>query len=140
MYKPHKCPLRRSFEDGVWLQYCVSPHRLQYHVKIHKLQVQLQYNNIVILVIYSVIISIYFLQFSVFEIKAESNYSSFCKFIICLYFNLMCSQLDNQLPGAVFPTVLAPIPPPKSVAADSGKCRIRDWGGAKKNIVRGHVL
>jgi len=28
-------------------------------------------------------------------------------------------QLDNQLAGAVFPTVLAPIPPPKSVAADS---------------------
>jgi hypothetical protein len=30
-------------------------------------------------------------------------------------------QLDNQLPGAIFPTVIAPIPPPKSVAAESGK-------------------
>ncbi len=29
-------------------------------------------------------------------------------------------QLDNQLPGAVFTTVLAPVPPPKSVAAESG--------------------
>ena len=34
----------------------------------------------------------------------------------CFYF-----QLDNQIPGAVFPTVIAPIPPPKSVAAESGK-------------------
>ncbi|XP_074661340.1 intermembrane lipid transfer protein VPS13A-like [Tubulanus polymorphus] len=28
-------------------------------------------------------------------------------------------QLDSQVPGCVFPTVLAPIPPPKSVAAES---------------------
>ncbi|GFS04862.1 vacuolar protein sorting-associated protein 13A-like, partial [Elysia marginata] len=28
-------------------------------------------------------------------------------------------QFDNQLRQAVFPTILAPIPPPKSVAADS---------------------
>jgi len=36
-------------------------------------------------------------------------------------FNVSFFQLDNQLSGAVFRTVLAPIPPPKSVAADSGK-------------------
>lgn len=29
-------------------------------------------------------------------------------------------QLDNQSTSAVFTTVLAPTPPPKSVAADSG--------------------
>ena len=29
-------------------------------------------------------------------------------------------QLDNQLPEAIFPTVIAPVPPPKSVAAESG--------------------
>ena len=30
-------------------------------------------------------------------------------------------QLDNQLPGAVFPIVISPILPPKSVAVDSGR-------------------
>jgi len=30
-------------------------------------------------------------------------------------------QLDNQLAGAVFSTVLAPVPPPKTVAAESGQ-------------------
>ncbi|XP_038046817.1 vacuolar protein sorting-associated protein 13C-like isoform X3 [Patiria miniata] len=28
-------------------------------------------------------------------------------------------QIDNQMPAAIFPTVLAPIPPPKSVSAES---------------------
>ncbi|ELU14385.1 hypothetical protein CAPTEDRAFT_224867 [Capitella teleta] len=65
MVKPHKCPIRRNFENGIWIQYRVSPHQTQLHVKVHRL------------------------------------------------------QLDNQLPGAVFPTVLAPLPPPKSVAAES---------------------
>ncbi|KAK2175851.1 hypothetical protein NP493_702g01003 [Ridgeia piscesae] len=65
MYKPNKCSIRRSFEDGIWLQYRVSPHQLQLHTKIHRL------------------------------------------------------QIDDQLPGAMFPVVFAPIPPPKSVAADS---------------------
>jgi len=32
----------------------------------------------------------------------------------------MLMQLDNQLPGAVFPIVISPVLPPKSVAADSG--------------------
>jgi len=35
---------------------------------------------------------------------------------------LLLSQLDNQLAGAVFSTVLAPVPPPKTVAAESGQC------------------
>jgi len=30
-------------------------------------------------------------------------------------------KLDNQLAGAVFSTVLAPVPPPKTVAAESGQ-------------------
>jgi vacuolar protein sorting-associated protein 13A/C len=29
-------------------------------------------------------------------------------------------QIDNQMYDCVFPVVLAPVPPPKSVAADSG--------------------
>ncbi|XP_064596162.1 intermembrane lipid transfer protein VPS13C-like isoform X2 [Liolophura sinensis] len=65
MYKPHKRGIRRSFVEGVWVQYKTSPHQLQLHAKINRL------------------------------------------------------QFDNQLAGAVFPTVLSPLPPPKSVAADS---------------------
>lgn len=65
MFKPNKRMIRRSFQDGIWLQYKTSPHQVQLHAKINRL------------------------------------------------------QLDNQLTGAVFQTVLSPIPPPKSVAAES---------------------
>jgi hypothetical protein len=30
-------------------------------------------------------------------------------------------QIDDQMYDCVFPVVLAPVPPPKSVAADSGR-------------------
>uniref|UniRef100_UPI003AADC262 intermembrane lipid transfer protein VPS13C-like n=1 Tax=Centroberyx gerrardi TaxID=166262 RepID=UPI003AADC262 len=30
-------------------------------------------------------------------------------------------QVDNQLPGAIFPIVFHPVPPPKSIALDSGR-------------------
>lgn len=33
-------------------------------------------------------------------------------------------QIDNQIYDCIFPVVLAPIPPPKSVASDSGKLKI----------------
>ena len=38
-------------------------------------------------------------------------------------------QLDNQLPDSVFPVVLAPVPPPKSIAADSGQSWVLGGGG-----------
>lgn len=31
-------------------------------------------------------------------------------------------QFDNQMAHAIFPTVLSPVAPPKTVAADSGEC------------------
>ncbi|KAL4216396.1 Vacuolar protein [Mactra antiquata] len=65
MYKPNKRMIRRSFQDGVWIQYKTSPHQVQFHAKINRV------------------------------------------------------QLDNQVSGSVFPTVLSPMPPPKSVAAES---------------------
>lgn len=34
-------------------------------------------------------------------------------------------QIDNQMYDCLFPVVLAPVPPPKSVALNSGKCRCR---------------
>ncbi|XP_059141648.1 intermembrane lipid transfer protein VPS13A-like [Physella acuta] len=65
LIKPKACGLRRSFENGIWVQVRTSPHSMQFHAKINRL------------------------------------------------------QFDNQLRHAVFPTVLSPLPPPKSVAADS---------------------
>ncbi|XP_064645587.1 intermembrane lipid transfer protein VPS13C-like isoform X5 [Lineus longissimus] len=65
MYKPSKRPIRRSFENGIFLQYRTSPHQVQIHAKVHRL------------------------------------------------------QLDSQLPSCVFQTILSPISPPKSVAAES---------------------
>ena len=39
-------------------------------------------------------------------------------------------QLDNQLRDSVFPVVLAPVPPPKSIAADSGQSGWKTcWAG-----------
>ena len=37
--------------------------------------------------------------------------------ILQISFN--CFQIDNQLNNCLFPVVLAPVPPPKSVVADS---------------------
>ncbi|XP_021375808.1 vacuolar protein sorting-associated protein 13A-like isoform X2 [Mizuhopecten yessoensis] len=65
MFRPNNRGIRRSFQEGIWLQYKTSPHQIQLHAKINRL------------------------------------------------------QLDNQMTGAVFPTVLSPVPLPKSVAADS---------------------
>ena len=39
MYKPNKRQIRRSFQDGIWLQYKTSPHQIQLHAKIQRLQV-----------------------------------------------------------------------------------------------------
>ncbi|XP_060560724.1 intermembrane lipid transfer protein Vps13-like isoform X2 [Ruditapes philippinarum] len=65
MFKPNKRMIRRSFQDGIWVQYKTSPHQVQFHAKINRV------------------------------------------------------QLDNQVAGSVFPTVISPMPPPKSVAAES---------------------
>ncbi|CAL1529957.1 unnamed protein product [Lymnaea stagnalis] len=65
LVRPRQAELRRSFEDGIWVQVRTSPHSMQFHAKINRL------------------------------------------------------QFDNQLRHAVFPTVLSPLPPPKSVAAES---------------------
>uniref|UniRef100_A0A3B4ZDV3 Vacuolar protein sorting-associated protein 13 VPS13 adaptor binding domain-containing protein n=1 Tax=Stegastes partitus TaxID=144197 RepID=A0A3B4ZDV3_9TELE len=37
----------------------------------------------------------------------------------CLRAQLFCVQVDNQLPGAIFPIIFHPVPPPKSIALDS---------------------
>lgn len=34
-------------------------------------------------------------------------------------------QIDNQMYDCIFPVILAPIPPPKSVAVDSGKYQLK---------------
>ena len=41
MTKPRMAKVRRSFEDGVWLQYRQSPHSTQLHAKINKVQVRM---------------------------------------------------------------------------------------------------
>ena len=44
-----------------------------------------------------------------------------CSTEACVVVVVYDVQLDNQLPGAVFPIVFAPVPPPKSVAAETGQ-------------------
>ncbi|KAH3866034.1 hypothetical protein DPMN_029085 [Dreissena polymorpha] len=36
MFKPNKRHIRRSFENGLWLQYKTSPHQVQFHAKINR--------------------------------------------------------------------------------------------------------
>jgi hypothetical protein len=50
MFKPHKCAIRRSFENGVWVQYRVSPHQMQIHVKVHRIQVCGQHGTLTTIV------------------------------------------------------------------------------------------
>lgn len=65
MFKPHHRQLRRTYNQGLWLQLKSSPHQRMYHAKINRL------------------------------------------------------QIDNQMFDCVFPVVLAPVPPPKSVNVES---------------------
>ena len=41
MYKPNKRMIRRSFQEGLWIQYKTSPHQVQLHAKINQLQVKI---------------------------------------------------------------------------------------------------
>lgn len=66
MFKPHNRQLRRTYNQGLWLQLKSSPHQRMYHAKINRL------------------------------------------------------QIDNQMYDCVFPVVLAPVPPPRSVSVESG--------------------
>lgn len=65
MYRPHNRQLRRTYNQGLWLQLKSSPHQRMYHAKINRL------------------------------------------------------QIDNQMFDCVFPVVLAPVPPPRSVNVES---------------------
>ena len=40
MYKPHKNPIRRQYQDGIWLQYRNSSQQTGFHVKINRIQVK----------------------------------------------------------------------------------------------------
>lgn len=41
LLKPQKVVIRRSFHNGIWLQYRTSAHQAQLHVMLHHLQVLL---------------------------------------------------------------------------------------------------
>ncbi|WAR29642.1 VP13A-like protein [Mya arenaria] len=44
MFKPNKRQIRRSFQDGIWIQYKTSPHQVQFHAKINRVQVHLSFS------------------------------------------------------------------------------------------------
>ncbi|BFZ13594.1 hypothetical protein BsWGS_16633 [Bradybaena similaris] len=59
--KPYMASIRRSYEDGIWMQIRKSPYSIQFHAKINRL------------------------------------------------------QIDNQMKDSIFPTILSPVPLPRSV-------------------------
>ncbi|XP_023807842.1 vacuolar protein sorting-associated protein 13C isoform X3 [Oryzias latipes] len=65
MRKPYSCPIRRTFQPGIYMELKQSLHQRSLRAQLHWLQV------------------------------------------------------DNQLPGAMFPIVFHPVPPPKSLVQDS---------------------
>uniref|UniRef100_A0A3B3DS88 Vacuolar protein sorting 13 homolog C n=1 Tax=Oryzias melastigma TaxID=30732 RepID=A0A3B3DS88_ORYME len=67
MRKPYSCPIRRTFQPGIYMELKQSLHQRSLRAQLYWLQV------------------------------------------------------DNQLPGAIFPIVFHPVPPPKSLVQDSPK-------------------
>lgn len=93
--QPCDAPLRRHFLPGVKVEYSVSPRQRAYRVQIHRIQVRRPPHN-----------RISWVCSSSFTIPH------------CLYTHP--PQIQNQLPGAIFPYVFYPVKLPKSITMDSG--------------------
>lgn len=100
MMQPWDGPLRRHFLPGVKVEYSVSPRQKAYRVQIHRIQVK---RHAVLQVIQSCLLE-YILSSST----------------LVLLINSFILQIQNQLPGAIFPYVFYPVKLPRSITMDSG--------------------
>lgn len=97
MRQPFSCAIRRNFLPGICIELKQSPHQRSLRAQLYWLQVTPTHY---LLVEYHT--SVFFGSRSV---------------IMC---TIYLFQVDNQLPGAIFPTVFHPVPLPKSIVQDSG--------------------
>jgi len=96
MRQPFSCHIRRNFLPGIHVELKQSPHQRSLRAQLYWLQVTPTHNVLV-------------------EYQASVSFGSGS-----VMFTIYLFQVDNQLPGAIFPTVFHPVPLPKSIVQDSG--------------------
>lgn len=97
MRQPFSCPIRRNFLPGICIEFKQSPHQRSLRAQLYWLQVKPSHNLLV-------------------EYHTSVVFGSRSVIMCTIYL----FQVDNQLPGAIFPTVFHPVPLPKSIVQDSG--------------------
>lgn len=93
MRHPHSCPVRRNFLSGIQVEFKQSAHQRSLRAQVNWLQV---------------------------STRSERAGTRTFPDSPCVTVAGVCVQVDNQLPGAIFPIVFHPVPLPKSIALDSG--------------------
>lgn len=93
MRQPFSCQVRRNFLSGIQVEFKQSVHQRSLRAQLHWLQVNTHTPRCI---------------HTCTEIHTLVWLASFCV------------QVDNQLPGAIFPIVFNPVLPPKSIALDTG--------------------
>lgn len=95
MRQPFKSPVRRNFLSGIQMEFKQSLHQRSLRAQLFWLQVNMHLST-----------------YTPGHIHLDTY--------TCASSVVLALQVDNQLPGAIFPIVFHPVPPPKSIALDSG--------------------
>lgn len=96
MRQPHSCQVRRNFLSGINVEFKQSPHQKSLRAQLHWFQVNT-------------------------NTRRCSQSRSAASFYTSTFTGLLYLQVDNQIPGGIFPIIFHPVPPPKSIALDSGE-------------------
>lgn len=102
MRQPFSYTIRRNFLPGIHVELKQSPHQRSLRAQLYWLQVTLTNTDLLLVECHTRVI---------FGSGSVTMY----KIIVRLLF-----QVDNQVAGAIFPTVFHPVPLPKSIVQDSG--------------------
>lgn len=95
MRQPFSCQVRRNFLSGIQVEFKQSVHQRSLRAQLYWLQVNTHVRT--------------------------HTHTHICPETHAYNWHALLLQVDNQLPGAIFPIVFHPVPPPKSIALDSGK-------------------
>lgn len=93
MRQPISCQVRRNFLSGIQVEFKQSVHQRSLRAQLHWLQV---------------------------NTHTPGRIHTCTEIHTLVWLASFCVQVDNQLPGAIFPIVFNPVLPPKSIALDTG--------------------
>lgn len=93
MRQPSSCQVRRNFLSGIQVEFKQSVHQRSLRAQLHWLQV---------------------------NTHTPRWIHTWAEIHTLVWLASFCVQVDNQLPGAIFPIVFNPVLPPKSIALDTG--------------------